>query len=100
MKQLLLQQVRGAVMIPGVSTEKRDVLVECVVNVLLEKYVDGTDMEFLILNVEEQVTRWEQQCAVLESELEYSCERCKCEQRNLKARLNYPVNDWNRRNSS
>ncbi len=36
---------------------KHDALVEYVVNVLLEKYVDGTDMEFF-LNVEEEVNWW------------------------------------------
>jgi len=54
MKQLLLKQVWGVV----IDTQhKHDALVEFVVNVLLEKYVDGTDMEFF-LNVEEEVNWW------------------------------------------
>jgi len=39
------------------TQRKHDALVEYVVNVLLEKYVDGTDMEFF-LNVEEEVNWW------------------------------------------
>ena len=87
MKEYLIVRVNERVDIAGLSEEQEQVLVEKMVDILIDTYVDDTEAEFLLLTKEEQQATLEEREAVLTREIELSTKRYEREQQNLAAQL-------------
>lgn len=87
MKKFVVITLQGRIIIPGISKEQQLEIVEKLVDVIINHYVEGTDAEFLLLTVAEQKERLVEQERMLNEELVQSQERYEREQTNLKAQL-------------
>ena len=86
-KQFLVQKVNEKVDLVGLNEEQEQVLIEKTVDILVDKYVDGTEVEFMLMGKEEQLTKLEEKKLLLEREIELSKQRFEREQENLAARM-------------
>lgn len=85
MKEYLITTVNERVNLAGLSEEQEQVLIESMVDILIDTYVDDTDAEFLLLTKEEQQATLEERADKLSRELELSTRRYEREQQNLAA---------------
>jgi predicted nucleic acid-binding Zn-ribbon protein len=63
------------------------VLIESLVDILIDHFVDGTEAEFSLLTIEEQVEKLHERRDILNREIELSKKRHEREQHNLVAQL-------------
>jgi len=87
MKEYLITTVNAKVDLVGLSEEQEQVLVEKMVEILIDTYVDDTEAEFLLLTKEEQQSTLEEKATSLNREMESSTRRYQREQQNLAAQL-------------
>ena len=87
MKQYLISTVNEWVDIVGLSEDQEKVLVETLVEILIDTYVDDTEAEFLLLSKDEQREMLEERCAIIGREMELSKRRYEREQQALAAKL-------------
>ena len=87
MKDWMVDKVNQKVDLFGFDEKQEKALIEALVDVLIDQYVDGTEMEFLLFSDEEQRESLQEKCSLLEREIEISRDRFEREQRNLNARL-------------
>lgn len=86
MKEYLILTVNEKVDLVGLSEEQEKVLIESMIEILIDTYVDDTEAEFLLLTKEEQQSLLEERAALLEREMELSTRRYEREQQNLAAK--------------
>lgn len=87
MKTWLVEKVNNRVDLVGFNEEQEETLIRTVVGMLLDQYVDGTEMEFLVLSPEEQQEKLKEKYNLIEREIILSKQRFDREQQNLRARL-------------
>jgi len=86
-KAFLVAKVNEKVDLVGFSEEQEAALIAKMVDLLVSSFIDGTDMEFLLLNDDEKLTKVEEKRALLQRELQVNKERHAREIHNLQAKL-------------
>ena len=86
-KDLLVARVNEKVNLVGFNEVQEEALIEAVVSLLFEQYIDGTEMELLVLSPEEQRRRLEEKYSLLEREMQMCERRYEREKRNLNGQL-------------
>lgn len=87
MKEYLIDAVNEKIDLMGVNEEQERKLIETMINLLIDEYVDDTDAEFLLLTQEEQQARLEEKKQGLEREKAFSQRRYEREQSNIDRKL-------------
>jgi hypothetical protein len=87
MKAFLIDKVNAKVGLIALNEAQERVLIEAMVDILIDQYLDGTEMEFLVLSPAEQSKKLQKKITLLEREIQISKERHEREQQNLKAQL-------------
>ena len=87
MKEYLIDTVNAKVDLVGVNEEQERQLIETMVNLLIDEYVDNTDAEFLLLTQKEQQVRLKETMASLEREKKFSQRRFEREQASIDRKM-------------
>lgn len=87
MKEYLIDTVNAKVDIVGINEEQEKQLIETMINLLIDEYVDETDAEFLLLTQDEQQERLQERKLVLERQKIFSQRRYEREQVSLDRKL-------------
>lgn len=87
MKEYLIDTVNAKVDLVGLNEEEERQLIDTMINVLVDEYVDDTEAEILFLNQEEQEIRLREKRLGLEREKEFSQRRFEREQANIDHKL-------------
>lgn len=86
-KSFLVDTVTEKVTVVGLSKEQEHAMIETLVDILLDTYVDETEAEFLVLTKEQQEEEMLERMRLLERELELSQRRHEREQIAIKAKM-------------
>lgn len=86
-KVFLVEKLNEKVDIVGLNEEQESALLTAMVDIIVDNYVTGTDMEFMMLPQEQQQESLEEKYEFLKREKELSTERHEREQKNLDAKL-------------
>ena len=87
MKEYLITTVNERVDLVGLSEDQERILIETMVQILIDTYVDETEAEFLLLTQDEQREELMQRQALLEYQMEVSQRKYEREQKNLGAKI-------------
>eukprot|EP00977_Amphora_coffeiformis_P008992 scaffold2033_cov164-Amphora_coffeaeformis.AAC.31 len=87
MKEYLIDNVNAKVDLVGVNDEQERQLIETMINLLIDEYVDDTDAEFLLLTQQEQQIRLEEKLTSLEREKMFSQRRFQREQAKIDSKI-------------
>lgn len=87
MKEYLIDTVNAKVDLVGVNEEQEHELIETMINLLIDEYVDNTDAEFLLLTQQEQQVRLKEKLIALEREKVFSRRRFDREQATIESKM-------------
>jgi hypothetical protein len=87
MKEYVIDNVNAKVDLVGFNEEQERLMIETMVNLLIDEYVDETDAEFLLMTPQEQLERLQERKRVLERERTFSQRRFEREVESIDVKL-------------